>query len=125
MLTAGTLGKHRFNLARCGHSQHKVVGLVSRGRPGDVNHAEDLLCTRKEHRCSGASPAFDALAKMLCSVYLNRPPHRQRCADSVGSDDTLVPMTPFDQVDGLPRFARAHVAGNFQYHAILVGQHHD
>ena len=125
LLAAGALGQHRFHLAGAGQGQRQVAALVGRGRPGDVDHAQNLLAARHEYRRCGTSPALDALTEMLGTVHLHRLAHGQGGADAVGADHAFMPVPTLHQVHVLRGVQCALVASHLQNHAIRVGQDHD
>ena len=125
VVAAGALAEHGFDLARHGHGQHQVADLIGRRRAGNVDHAEDLVSAGNEHRRGRAGPAFDAFTVVFGSVHLHRPAHHQRGADAVRADHALVPVAAGDKMNLLRGVKREAVAGNFQNHAVRVGQQHD
>ncbi len=119
------LAQRRFDLPGGSDGEGQVGALIGRGRPGDVDHAEDFVRSRLENRRPGAGPAFDALAEMLRRVHLRRPPGGQRGADAVGADDVFAPVAAGHQVDALSLLQGPPVADGIQHDAVGIGQHHD
>ena len=124
VFAAGALGQHGLDLARRSHGQHQISDLVGRRRTGNVDHAENVFGAGQEHGRCRAGPALDALAEVFGGMHLHRPAHGQGGADAVGADHVFMPVAALDQVNALRRLQRVHVAGNFEYHAVRVGQQH-
>ena len=108
-----------------GDGQGKVIAMMGRREPRDVEDAQDCASSGFAYRCRCTRPAFDTRAEMLCRVNLHRPAIRERCANAICADSRLPPIRARHEVDVLSLTKGPSIPHGIKDDAIRAREDHD